>query len=277
MTSVALAEGLRRAGYEPRREELIALQALEGATGVRALLLEGPPGSGKTALAEAYASASGARLVYALLHSWSDDQELFRGVDVVAAVAGDAERVAQPGVLAVAAAASHDGNVVLVLDELDKAPERVESLLLDVLQTGRVPVRPGEHIAMRLDRVTVLATSNGARPHTDALLRRVRRVRMRPLPIETLDRLVAERAGAPAHIARLASRVARECARLEGTEAISLQEIAMFARDAWAVASNVEDLRILLAQTICRVSDAAAGKVDLAPLWGEINAARRPA
>ena len=273
-----ICDRLRAAGYEPRPAECLALRAVERAAGgVRALLLEGPPGCGKTALAEAYATATGARYVYALLHSWSDDQELFRGVDVCAAVAGDAARVSQPGVLAVAAEASQKGPVVLCLDELDKAPERVEALLLDVLQSGRVPVRPGEHVSMRLDNVVVFLTTNAMRPITDALLRRVRRVRMQPLPVETIDRIVRERTGAPKGVVTLASRLARETARAEGNASLSLQEIAAFVRDAFTIAESADDVRILLAQWACRESDAPARKADVAPLWGEIVRARRAA
>lgn len=277
-----IAARLRAAGYEPRVPELIALRAVEAAPAgsIQALLLEGPPGCGKSSLAEAYARSTGARLVYALLHSWSDDQELFVGVDVASAVAGDAARVRQPGVLAVAAEASATGRVVVCLDEVDKTPERTEALLLDFLQTGRVPVRPGEHLQARTDQLIVMLTSNGQRELGDALLRRVRRVRMAPLPVDVLDRLVGERSGAPAGVVRMASRVARAVAAAEGNTALSLHEIAAFAGDVWRVAERAEDVRALLAQWAARTergAAAAARERGVDALWGEITTARRRA
>lgn len=284
MTKDVIA-GLSRAGYYARREEVLAVQAalatrrLPGG-GARAILVTGAPGCGKTALAEATAEAVGGRLVFAQLHAWSGDEDLFRGVDVGAAVAGDSEHVHQDGVLAVAARLSHeageDGLIIVCLDEIDKAPERVEALLLDWLQTGRVPVRPGEHLSTRLDRVLVFLTSNGARPLSDAFLRRVSRVQMRPLPTDLVVRLIAERAQAPVGVCRLVWRAMTEVSAADETT-LSLQEGVRCVADAMAVAASIHDLRLVVQAWAARQDEgrAEARRVDLAPAWGEIVAHRR--
>lgn len=265
--------------YIMRPEEESAVAAmLRPNGGIRAALLEGPPGCGKTALAEHVARAQGGALIYHLLHSWSDDQELCCGIDVAAAVEGAADRVRQPGVLALAAERSQSELVVLCLDELDKTMERVDNLLLDFLQTGRVPVRPGLHVQANQDNLLVFLTSNGARDFSDALLRRVRRVRMRPLPVEMLDRLAQERSGAPAGVVRCLRKAAFAVAEADGA-VLSVQELAHLCTDAWNVAKSAADVREYLAQWAARGSAGAqaARSCDIGPVWAEIVKARREA
>lgn len=278
-----ISERLAGAGYVcRRREELAVAAALEHqGGGAAALLLEGVPGAGKTALGEAIARAWGWPLVFAQFHAWTDADELFVGVDVASAVAGDAERVRQDGVLARAARLTHEHDrVVLVLDEVDKAQERTECLLLDFLQSGRVPVRPGEHLQARLDRLIVCLTSNAQRDLSDALLRRVRRVRIDPLPVELFDRLVAERTGVPAGVVTLVSRAARLVAEDEGVT-LSLQEVSHAARECFALAQSAEDVREILAAWAARTPAGVAavrkGPAEKLPasIWGEVSAQRR--
>jgi MoxR-like ATPase len=265
------------------RQALRALVSQDGSRSARAVLITGAPGVGKTAFSEAVARELGALFVYHLLHPWSGADDLFVGVDVAAAVAGDADAVRQPGVLARVAEASVRELVVLCLDELDKAPESVEALLLDWLQSGRVPVRPGEHLQTRLDNVIVVITSNGSRPHTDALLRRCRRLRLGPMPENLRVRLAAERSGAPSGVARLVDRACQAIAEAEGNSALSLQEIAHACHEVWAVAQSLAEVREALRAWAARTDEGVAA-VDrpeverlIGAIWGEVAAARRRA
>lgn len=275
---------LQEVGYHADAKTKLAVTALlsQNGSGARSLLVTGAPGTGKTALAEALANAYDAPLIYSLLHSWSGSDDLFSGVNVPAAVAGDAAGVYQDGVLALAAKASQQNDLVIVcLDELDKAPESVEALLLDWLQSGRVPVKPGEHLITRLDRVLVILTSNEQRAHSDALLRRCRRLRMDPLPTDLRVQLAADRSGAPIGVVHMMDRICQAVAIAEGNNALSLQEIAHACREAWEIAASVGDICEIIKAWAVR-TDEGSSLVDtkevyqkIVAVWGEIVATRR--
>lgn len=281
VTPETLATALRAAGYEPRRPEVLAVAAAlaQRGDGLPALLLEGPPGVGKSALATAVAVATGRRLIAHQAHAWTDADELFVGVDVQAAVAGESANVRQDGVLAIAARASASPEgCVLLLDELDKSQERAEALLLDWLQTGRVPVAPGRHLMTRAGGCLVLITSNAQRPLSDALLRRVGRVRMDPLPIAQQVALLGARTALPGGVVRALWVVAREAATADGA-IVSLQE-GYRILEAMEIVEGVADLRHVLATYGARGPKGralVARDPRLTSLWGAIVAARRMA
>lgn len=263
--------------YFLRREEELAIAGLlrAGGSGIRAALLEGPPGCGKTYLSQILAEKIKAEYVYSLLHSWSDDQELCCGVDVAAAVEGNASAVRQDGVLAVAARKSVESQTVLCLDEIDKTQERTEALLLDFLQTGRVPIKPGVHIQANNQNLIVMITSNGQRELSDALLRRVRRVRMKTLPVEVMNALVYDATLVNQGIITLASKAARVVAESEGT-ILSVQELTNLVGDLH-LCEKLEDVQLLLAQWAARTAkgQAKAMNFEVATLWGEILKVKR--
>lgn len=212
----------------------------------RALLLEGPPGAGKSALAQVIADHLGAKLVVYQAHAWTDADELFVGVDVVAAVAGDADGVRQLGVLAQVAEISQKEPVVLLLDEIDKTSEAAEALLLDWLQSGRVPVRPGIQIQTRLDQVVVIATSNAVRPLSDALLRRFRRAWLDVLPVDVQVQMLSAESRIPVGLIRSAWAIARDIAVAEGNRSLSIQEGQELMAELWLCQSRDEALQAFL-------------------------------
>ena len=255
-----LEKRIRETGYIPRRTDIVGLAGtlllVDQKAGAKAMVIMGPPGTGKSAFAAAVAKALSSELVVYQCHSWSDADELFVGVDVSAAVSGDASSVRQDGVLARVAKLSQEKGVVLLLDELDKTMERTESLLLDWLQSGRVPIKPGVHLQTNLNNVLVVATSNEQRDLTEAGTRRFCRLVMNPLDVKTQIALIHTRSGIPVGICKLLWKAARRVASSENNESLSIQEGIRLITSASYLAESMDDIFILLSQWAARSSKA---------------------
>ena len=189
LTVAELGDAVGRTGY--LADEGLVTVAWLAVSLRRPLLLEGEPGTGKTALAEALALALGAELVRLqcyegidasqALYDWDFPRQILHLRTVEATRRADAE-------LDVAAVehslfterfllerpvlrALRSPNAVLLVDEIDRADDEFEAFLLEVLSTGAVTVPELGTISAARPPLVVL-TSNRTREVHDALKRR---------------------------------------------------------------------------------------------------------
>lgn len=183
-----LADALHRTGY--LADDELATVAWLAARMKRPIMLEGDPGTGKTSLAEAIATALGAPLIRLqcyegidasqALYDWDFPRQVLHlraleaahgagGLDV-AAVEQDLfdERflLPRPVLQALQTAPS-----VLLVDEVDRADDEFEAFLLEVLSTHAVTIPEIGTVRSSAPPLVVL-TSNRTREVHDALKRR---------------------------------------------------------------------------------------------------------
>jgi MoxR-like ATPase len=184
----ALARRLERTGYLCD-EQLATVLFLALEMG-RPLLLEGEPGTGKTALAEAVAEALDLPLIRLqcyegidatqALYDWDFPRQILhlRALEAVSAPGDrdvtEAEKslyderflLARPVL-----AALQQSPAVLLVDEVDRADDEFEAFLLEVLSTYQVTI-PEFGTVQAAVPPTVVLTSNRTRELHDALKRR---------------------------------------------------------------------------------------------------------
>jgi len=187
MTSAADADTLSRdmaaRGYVAD-DDLAAALHLAGALG-KPLLLEGEAGVGKTEVAKCLAAVAGARLIRLQCYEGLDAQHALYDWDyqrqlLAIQMARDASPEALKATLysesylirrPLLEAIAGEGEAVLLIDEIDRADEEFEALLLELLSDFQITIPElGTFVARRRPRV--ILTSNGVRELSDALRRR---------------------------------------------------------------------------------------------------------
>ena len=145
----------------------------------RPLLLEGPAGVGKTALAAALATATGASLIRLqcyegvdearALYEWNHAAQLLR----ITAAGDDRSVFTEEFLLSrpLLQAVRSPARAVLLVDELDKADEEMEGLLLELLSEFQVTIPELGTIKAEHPPLVIL-TSNAQRELSEALRRR---------------------------------------------------------------------------------------------------------
>jgi MoxR-like ATPase len=180
---------LRATGYLPD-EGLSTITYLALAM-ARPLLLEGEPGTGKTALAEALSTLLDAPLIRLqcyegidasqALYDWDFPRQILH-LRAVEATSQSADSVDTEALEASLFAdrflldrpilrALREPNAVLLIDEIDRADDEFEAFLLEVLSTNQVSIP--EYGVVRAEKPPVVVlTSNRTRELHDALKRR---------------------------------------------------------------------------------------------------------
>ena len=180
-----VATALDRAGYLP--DIGVATAAYLAMRMGRPLFLEGDPGVGKTALAQALADITGARLIRLqcyegidanqALYDWDFARQILHLRALESAGTVDPEEaekslyderflLARPILRAL-----RESPAVLLVDEVDRADDEFEAFLLEVLSTWSVTIPELGTVAAATPPMVVL-TSNRTRELHDALKRR---------------------------------------------------------------------------------------------------------
>ena len=139
---------------------------------IPSVILTGVPGAGKTFMAEAFAEAMGAETVFYQCTEATNASTLVGDINPAEVVRGNPEGAVAPG--AIVKICMAEKPCVLILDEWDKGDASLDAFLLDFLQSRRIRDMNGEMQYAPSSQIWVFLTSNGERPISDALRRRVR-------------------------------------------------------------------------------------------------------
>lgn len=221
-------------------DESLAASAWLACSLNRPLLCEGPPGVGKTALAAALASVLDGDLIRLqcyegldagqALHEWDFPRQVLHLRALETEGRGDAEAdvyqrrflLARP-ILQALERSTPQRRAVLLIDEIDRADDEFEALLLEVLSEWAVTVPELGRISAEIPPVVIL-TSNRTRTLHDALTRRCL-YHWFSLPDADRERSVLRR-HVPEATAALTESVLASVARLRGLDLVKSPGIA---------------------------------------------------
>jgi MoxR-like ATPase len=231
------------AGERYLADRPLAVSVYLAATLGQPLLVEGEAGVGKTEVARALATATGARLIrlqchegidlHQALYDWDWARQLLalRAAEVGGTGADAPDLFSRRFLLRrpLLEALEHDGPVVLLIDEVDRADDAFEAFLLELLADFQVTIPELGTVEAR-GRPLVVLTSNRTRELHDALKRRCLYQWIDyPLPEREAEIV---RVRAPGVAEEIAERVVGAVARLRETDLYKLPGVGETI--AWA-------------------------------------------
>jgi MoxR-like ATPase len=251
-----VTDRLRDVGY--LADQKIAGTVFLGRRLDKPILVEGPAGTGKTALAKSVAAMTGARLIRLqcyqgldeakALYEWDYRKQLLRiqaaGPDrgaewdaVESDIFSEHFLLARPLLEAIRA----EDEVVLLIDEVDRLDEETEALLLEILSDFQVSIPElGTMTARRLPRVFL--TSNDSRELSEALKRRCLYLHIDYPPVEREREIVLARVpGITEQLATGIAQLVRSLRALDLKKKPSVSETLDWARTLLVIGADVID------------------------------------
>lgn len=206
---------------------------------IPAVILDGPPGVGKTFLAGKAAEVWNAEVVFFQFYRGAGKEELLFDLDISRIVRGmsgneipeNFRDMVSLGVLPKAAEMSHNRKVVLILDEMDKSHPSTDAFLLDFLQYARLNIPHIGEIRPNTKNLLVVITKNDERALSEPLLRRCRPVKMSfPAP-EIEAGMIRKATGCPIEMAKALVTFASKVRATEPVKMPSTPELIRLAKD----------------------------------------------
>ena len=151
------------------------------------LLLEGPPGSGKTSFVKELARQLSGKL-YPYFCAPDKERNLLYDPDIKGIIRRETAWV--PGPCWEAFIASNNGSVVLLIDEVDKASPGFDAFLLWILEEYSFRSPEGETIKANHGNTVVCLTTNGRRELRPEVLRRCQRISFKSPNIERMKEII---------------------------------------------------------------------------------------